>query len=112
MGARSKFRAADGETSWLPCDVVAYEEKGADHFLLEWHDTKKLKWATRFNVLFNAEDEAAFHARLAAAVALRRRVEGDARRFFADHNPSGRPRRSPSAAKTRSSRASPPTHRR
>ena len=91
VGARSKFRAADGGTSWLPCDVVAYEEKeGADHFLLEWHDSKKLKWATRFNVLFNAEDEAAFHARLAAAVALRRRVEGDARRrFFADHNTSG-----------------------
>ena len=91
VGARSKFRAADGGTSWLPCDVVAYEEKeGADHFLLEWHDSKKLKWATRFNVLFNAEDEAAFHARLAAAVALRRTVEGDARRrFFADHNTSG-----------------------
>ena len=33
VGARSKFRAADGGTSWLPCDVVAYEEaEGADHF--------------------------------------------------------------------------------
>ena len=75
----------------LPCDVVAYEDRRRAKTTSSSSGTtrKKLKWATRFNVLFNAEDEAAFHARL-AAVALRRTVEGDARRrFFADHNTSG-----------------------
>ena len=54
LRARSR-RGAQGELSWLPCEVVAYDAT-RQRFELRWSDSGKGKWATRFNVLFDAED--------------------------------------------------------
>ena len=85
LRARSRYRGAQGGLSWLPCEVVAYDAT-RQRFELRWSDSGKGKWATRFNVLFDAEDELKFHERVAAAKALRAAVEGEARyRFYATH---------------------------
>ena len=69
LRARSRYRGAQGGLSWLPCEVVAYDAT-RQRFELRWSDSGKGKWATRFNVLFDAEDELKFHERVAAAKAL------------------------------------------
>ena len=85
LRARSRYRGAQGGLSWLPCEVVAYDAT-RQRFELRWSDSGKGKWATRFNVLFDAEDELKFHERVAAAKTLQAAVEGEARyRFYATH---------------------------
>ena len=49
---------------------------------MQWVHTGKRKLCTRLNLLFDGEDEANFHARVAKATVLRAQFEADARYFL------------------------------
>ena len=72
--ARSRFRGAQGQLSWLPCEVLRHDG-ASGRFELAWQSSGKTKWVSRLNLLFDDEDEPKFHARVAAAKRLRVAVE-------------------------------------
>ena len=83
--ARSRFRGTQGQLSWLPCEVLQYDAE-ANRFELAWVSSGKRKWASRLNLIFDAEDEGRFHARVAQARRLRAQVEEATRcDFYARH---------------------------
>ena len=77
--ARSRYHetSTSGCETWQPCEVLSYSRADAHagsnnasaQFLIRWLDGKQ-KWATRFNVLFEGEDEAKLLERRANAVQL------------------------------------------
>ena len=92
--ARSRYHetSTSGCETWQPCEVLSYSRADAHagsnnasaQFLIRWLDGKQ-KWATRFNVLFEGEDEAKLLERREAARRLRAEVEAAGRyRLFAN----------------------------
>jgi dynein heavy chain len=78
LPARSRFwREGDGMT-WEPCEVFEHDPT-TGLFQVRWAETKNAKWVSRFNLLFDTDDEAAMHARVQAAAALRAQVEAEVR---------------------------------
>ena len=92
--ARSRYHetSTSGCETWQPCEVLSYSRGDAKagsnnasaQFLIRWLDGKQ-KWATRFNVLFDGEDERKLLERREAARRLRAEVEAAGRyRLFAE----------------------------
>ena len=77
------------------------EVVGRHKFLLQWADSGKEKWATRFNVLFDDEDESKFHKRIVAARQLRDSVEADGAWLTPPPYASRRLSREPPSAESR-----------
>ena len=92
--ARSRYHetATSGCETWQPCEVLSYSRvdrtpgsnNATAQFLIRWLDGKQ-KWATRFNVLFDGEEEDKLLERREAARRLRAEVEAAGRyRLFAN----------------------------
>ena len=93
--ARSRYHetATSGCETWQPCEVLAYSRvdrtpgsnNATAQFLVRWLGSGKQKWATRFNVLFDGEEEGKLVERREAARRLRAEVEAAGRyRLFAN----------------------------
>ena len=79
VGARSRYFTQHGQFAWAPCWVLSHDPSD-DTFEIEWRDAPGVrKRARRLNLVFDAEDPAAFRTRLRKATTLRDDAEAAAR---------------------------------
>ena len=79
VGARSRYFTQHGQFAWAPCWVLSHDPSD-DTFEIEWRDAPGVrKRARRLNLVFDAEDPAAFRTRLRKATTLRNDAEAAAR---------------------------------
>lgn len=78
--ARSRYFTQDGQFTWAPCSVMAYDAHD-NLFTIRWAESGVEKRVKRLNVIFDSEDAARFELRVASARARAAEAE-DALRFM------------------------------
>ena len=80
----SRFHGEGDTLDWAPCLVLDYRESDGKYLIRWTHDrgSRSEKWVTRLNVQFTDESKARYVARIAAAQALRSRIQNEAVCFY------------------------------
>ena len=74
----SRWMLPGGETEWRPCAVLDYDV-AMQQYLIEWDCNGKTKYVGRLNLIFDAENRAAYESTLDKARETRAMVESEMR---------------------------------